>query len=807
MPSHTLGVAQSGRTDPLRVLEEVKRLAVEQLGTMPGLVYAGVQDALDNAAHAETIRPGHFEDVSTLRMLRQQSASLMMRYRQQVAQGFDDFRGLRVRNKGELPLGLIEHDHLEFHLAGQRVAESLGQRHLKSLDTMHQRLHWMTAALGMPLSVNPIGPERLSAAFVETFHESETTANVRELLFRHYEKELDRVIGDLYRRVNQLLADAGYDLGNTGPARGGPRTGGGFVHDTMDSVAYREGAPHGGGHPYGGFGGMPGPQGFGSPQGFGGGHGNGGHAGAGHFQSNGQSGAGSTHPGGGAGTGGYGSIPAAGADGGDGRGSAAIPPGLAQELSELRSLLHVWRDGLQSEHAHAQASTRPQALPHAERRELRVEEVLSVASMLQPEPPDAFARALAGSGRLGDTIRDHLFDGARRLGLHPDQTRFSEKEEDAIDLVALLFDALFRSHSLQDRARRLYARLVLPYVKVALTDDSVFVSGDHPARKLLDAITEACEGNQAATAQDRELLDRAAAASQRIVAEYNEDLAVFELAHAELDALLSQQRRRIELQEQRAVKATMGRERLGCARATADTALRERLGQSRLTQAVADFLAMPWRHHVVQTVLREGDDEARQAEALALGDALVEVDRLAGENRGAELADRLLALEPAIVQCLASSGLDDSAARHGLAGLVHALATPDRPRSAQPPRAAGEEHDDGSDERRLWLAGGTATLGHDEELAERMRSLRPGEWLRVTDTHGEIVQAKVAWISPLTSRYLLVNRRGIRVLVASAEELAVLAGAGRLVVGTERTAFDEAMRQVRKRLDQASGQN
>ena len=63
---------------------------------------------------------------------------------------------------------------------------------------------------------------------------------------------------------------------------------------------------------------------------------------------------------------------------------------------------------------------------------------------------------------------------------------------------------------------------------------------------------------------------------------------------------------------------------------------------------------------------------------------------------------------------------------------------------------------------------------------------------------------KVAWLSPLTSRYLLVNRRGLRVLVASAEELAALAGAGRLTIGAERTAFDEAMRQVKRHLDRAS---
>ncbi|WP_279633051.1 DUF1631 family protein [Marilutibacter alkalisoli] len=430
--------------------------------------------------------------------------------------------------------------------------------------------------------------------------------------------------------------------------------------------------------------------------------------------------------------------------------------------------------------------------------------MLSVVSLLQSEPPDAFARALAGPGRLGSAIRDHLSEGARRIGVDPEQTRFSDEEEDAIDLVALLFDSLFRTSSLQDRARRLYGRLVLPYVKVALTDDGLFVQREHPARKLLDAITEACEGNQASTPQERELLDRAAAASQRVVAEYNEDIAVFELAHAELDALLGQQRRRSALQEERLVKATLGRERLDQARETADEALMERLRKVRLTQAVADFLAMPWRHHMVQTLLRD-EDPARREEALALGDALLKADRLAAENRGRELADHLLEIEPLVLRCLASSGLDDSAARHGLAGLVRALATPDGPRRAQTarPLAAGETVES-SEEHKLWLAGGTATIGHDPEITERMRALEIGDWMRVTDVHGEIVAAKVAWISPMTSRFLLVNRRGLRVLVASAEELALMHKDGRLVVGSERSAFDEAMRRVRERLDSAA---
>ena len=105
----------------------------------------------------------------------------------------------------------------------------------------------------------------------------------------------------------------------------------------------------------------------------------------------------------------------------------------------------------------------------------------------------------------------------------------------------------------------------------------------------------------------------------------------------------------------------------------------------------------------------------------------------------------------------------------------------------------------------MWLSGTVGAAEPDAGVMEALRALKTGDWVRLTDTQGEVVPAKIAWVSPLTSRMLLVNRRGMRVLAASVEDLAVLATAGRLVLGTESTAFDEAMRQVRQRLDKAAG--
>jgi hypothetical protein len=85
-----------------------------------------------------------------------------------------------------------------------------------------------------------------------------------------------------------------------------------------------------------------------------------------------------------------------------------------------------------------------------------------------------------------------------------------------------------------------------------------------------------------------------------------------------------------------------------------------------------------------------------------------------------------------------------------------------------------------------------------------LASLRPGCWLRLADENGEEGSVKVAWISPLTSRLLLVNRRGLRKLVASPQQLAALVKAGKLSDNASDLPFDEAMRHVRQQLDETA---
>jgi hypothetical protein len=100
----------------------------------------------------------------------------------------------------------------------------------------------------------------------------------------------------------------------------------------------------------------------------------------------------------------------------------------------------------------------------------------------------------------------------------------------------------------------------------------------------------------------------------------------------------------------------------------------------------------------------------------------------------------------------------------------------------------------------LSIVGGHATLDYEPDMAERMRALAVGTWLQLTGESGRTEPAKVSWISPISSRFLFVNRRGARILVASAEELAAMAKIGRVQLRPVGSAFDDALQQMMGRL-------
>ena len=473
-----------------------------------------------------------------------------------------------------------------------------------------------------------------------------------------------------------------------------------------------------------------------------------------------------------------------------------VPAPADQTLfSSLVGLLQSWR---------TRVTGGPATPAGPEEPRLRDVEVMSVLSLMQNEPPRSLDQAI-GDGRqsLAEQLRNEVLSNARRLGLGGERVHLSNHDEDALDLVGMLFDVLLDDRDFEPDVRRKIGRLLVPYVKVAVKDRRMFLYKGHPARRLLNAVAEACEGNHGDGPQERELLDRVDTTIDRLVTEFNEDIAIFETLETELRAFMAQHRKRVELAEKRAAESQRGRERLEQARVEASVDLLNCRGDRKLPPALDDFVTHYVGHHLTQVILREGKDSPRYADALRAVAGLLAAYDMA--ELGVPL-ERQPALDRAVLQTImASSGCIGDSADSALVTMQRTLeqlviGDEESAITAQLPERPAQPEVSTQPEPLLSVVDATAGLDYDPEMAERMRALQVGTWLQLTSETGRTEPAKVSWISPISSRLLFVNRRGIRLLVASAEELAALAKLGRVQLREGDTVFDNAMHQVLGRL-------
>jgi hypothetical protein len=673
----------------------------------------------------------------TLRELRRARGQIEQRFEQSLVAGFRVLQTL-ARKPETTVLSLLSEDALEQQLAGEQMAESLVRQHAPALEVLERRLETLLQR-PHPLArnENPVAPSSLADALREALAAMEMSTRVHIILFKFFERELGPALRHLYERMNASLIAAGI-LPRLLPARAEVSPAQQQVAQVTRQVATPE---------------TPAMR----------------WAAAAEAAAN---------------------APAAAPD--------YVMQGPADDdtlFSNLVGLLQSWRrDAVPGD---ASARSEPG-------RALHVAEMLSVLSLMQSDPPQSLDRALHDQGQsLAEQLRREVLAGARRMGIGGDDLGLSNTHQDAVDLVGMLFDVLLDDRDFEPGVRSKISRMLVPYVKVAVKDRRMFLYKKHPARRLLNAVAEACEGNRGEAPQERELLHHVDGMIDRLVAEYNEDLAIFETLEQELRAFMGQQRKRIELAERRATEAQRGRERLEQARLEASADLARRRGDRVLPQALDEFVSQYARHHLTQVILREGRESPRYGEALyAIAGLLATYDQAELGDAPEPLHERARAKLQAI---LASSGCVGDAAEHALQTLQVTLervaAGDDSAANAvhlpEPIAVAEPSH---ATESALAVVGGISELDYVPAVAERLRQLEIGTWVQLTSASGRSELAKMSWISPISSRFLFVNRRGIRVLVASAEELAAMAKLGQFQLREADNAFDDAMRQILGRL-------
>ncbi len=327
----------------------------------------------------------------------------------------------------------------------------------------------------------------------------------------------------------------------------------------------------------------------------------------------------------------------------------------------------------------------------------------------------------------------------------------NDREQNAIEVVGMLFEAMLDDQTLPDQLKALLSHLHTPYLKIAIRDPRSLSDTDHPARDLLGRMLqlgmrwvdpERLRSGLYPTLQHcvREIIDSPETVDFAALAEQVETKAA-QLGQAQ------------KVSEKRALDAEKGRTMLSRARETAESATRALLESHALPAPVRIFFQTVFTDYMSLLLLRNelNPNDPKCLEALNAAVRLIEsVDRSdvpTAQQAGESLKQLIEVLLPHYQNKI------DMFLEH----LEHTITSAER----EQPSAPEMEH----------AAEAPAAAEQDKEPIARAMEVAPGTWFMLQERPDEqALMVKLLWSNPHTHHLLFVDQHGLKRAHLSAQE-------------------------------------
>ncbi len=394
-------------------------------------------------------------------------------------------------------------------------------------------------------------------------------------------------------------------------------------------------------------------------------------------------------------------------------------------------------------------------------------------------------------------IPQGLHNVLRDLQESPLGAKANQLESMTIEMVAMLFDFIFETKDLPDGIKALLARLQIPVLKAAMLDGAFFAKKTHPSRVLVNGLAQAGLGWAPEMGPEDPLYRMLSGIVHKILDEFSDDLTIFDEQQEVLEAFLAQEEKDAEANIQSNADEINQRDRLQIATVVAKAEIEKRIESYPVPNFLAAFLRQQWQGALEQVHVREGEESEAWASAVTTLEDLVWSVQ---PKRSPEDRRHLVALLPSLLKRM-SSGVQSQAwvpeeREAFMANLVEAHAAAVKPvltGGMTPTEAVAEA---AKAQAELAKASGNEELAAkaealvvamtpaepepveveqvvvDDDYLLIARSLERGMWIEFESDDGQLVFAKLAWVSPLRGTYLFTNRQGQKALSMTAEELA-----------------------------------
>lgn len=395
-------------------------------------------------------------------------------------------------------------------------------------------------------------------------------------------------------------------------------------------------------------------------------------------------------------------------------------------------------------------------------------------------PGPAYASSGAGSAALPAPSAQPLIDLLARAGAAATdaapgvpvlpglraslpQGALSRADETTLDLLSRVFGSVLQDDGVAPETRELIGHLQLPVLRTALRDRSFFFQESHPARRLLDLLSQA--GWERPLDQDDPVYRAMRRSVERVRGQHDPE---FGAAVADLEAGLAARDHMEEEAMAAPIAQAMRSEKRAAAERSARRAVALRLTGERLIPAVSGFLEGRWSAALALAyTIEDSRPGAVDNATRTMEDLIWSVKPKATQEQRKALIARLPALLASLNNWLDATRWQDAERLQFFAELAECHASivrapiellPERQlelalEAAQQDalRRVAQEQEEEREQARLQAE--EAQAAASDPAAAVLAGLERGMRLELSEAH-IVRRVRLAWVSPLRTLYI-----------------------------------------------------
>ena len=654
-------------------------------------------------------------------------------------------------------LSLVEVEDYERSLALETIAKRTVDRQLGELHALAQRLSALFGGRPITIEKVPANPMQVIRLFDPVSRRLEVEKEVRLVFYTLFDRYVMSRLGELYQSFNKRLIDQGilpnlkYEYQRYGPGGGGGAAPSDGAGAPDDAIATAgEGIA---GDAYAGAG-VPGQR------------------------------------------------------------LRPSAPTSAETLSAISSLLMAKRRHQQS--AEPLATSAP-ILPTAANvgEAIADERVLQEAPHPIPIPTGPVSsKVVAVDAALLVKVKGALEKQRQIIKSLVGRERLERREEDVIDIVGMLFEAMLNEKLLPNSVKTLLSHLHTRYLKIAVQSPDFLENTKHPARRLFERMLDAGirwvrEDNLRAGIypQLQEIVTEILRRETHSTEFFDEQIARLESA----EKRLSQQS---TAAEERTLEAERGRARLDQAKAIVKKTIDDIAGDIEIAPGVVTFLTTTFADYLTLLLLRSDLDTESTAwsNAYSVGEALIAAAVYAakGQPLAQPLRDDLTKrLESTVGSLIPHHEQNIRRVIDSLDVVPERSTTTVRKTTAEPARApqaaAGKAStpEAAAQQPATEPAEEPTTSEEDQRVASKLMR-ETGAWFVLKTDDGKGEQAvKLLWVNPHTRNMLFVDQHGAKVALMPATTVArrMREGSVRPMQQETSSFVARSLRRIRRALE------